>query len=97
VENDLKVLGTTIAARVSDICVQSGVMSAFAVRRELINFKKVLQHLLKRSLYIEKHLRQQTAMLYCPILEKSAESEAYSSVSEKLMQCQGSVVFTTAF
>lgn len=89
VEDDLKALPNEIATHVSSICRRQGIISAFAIRRELVNFKKVLQHLLKQCVSVEKQLRQQSAVLHCPILEKTESSIAYIKLSRILMQCQG--------
>jgi hypothetical protein len=89
VDDDLQALPADIAAQVSRICTRWGVQSAFAIRRELVNLKKVLQHLLKKCGSVEKQLRQQSAVLHCPILEKTESSLAYTRLSRLLMQCQG--------
>ena len=54
-------------------CVAYGVPDAFAARRELVNFKKVMQHLMREGMETESQLTRQSSLLHCPILEAEAD------------------------
>jgi hypothetical protein len=85
----LEQVGRSVAA----LCIAHGVPSAFELRVELVNYKKVMLHLFNESTVVEKDLRQMSALLHVPLEPGAATAESqarYSALSAMVMDCKGS-------
>eukprot|EP00931_Biecheleriopsis_adriatica_P108516 TRINITY_DN82840_c0_g1_i1.p1 TRINITY_DN82840_c0_g1~~TRINITY_DN82840_c0_g1_i1.p1 ORF type:complete len:694 (+),score=148.12 TRINITY_DN82840_c0_g1_i1:34-2115(+) len=75
------------------------VQTCLAVRRELINFKKLCLHVWQAGSAVEKDLRQLASFFFCEVVETPGRDSAqelrrrrYVEISEGLNQCRGAVV-----
>ena len=77
-------------------CFKDEVQTCLAVRRELINFKKLCLHLWQTAAGLEKDLRQLASFFYCRVVEEvpsgaSPRRQSYITVSNALNECRGAV------
>ncbi len=79
---------------IEETCRSAGVHNAFHLRRELVNLKKVCQHILEDAKQTERELKQLTTFYYNDIVQTDREgfyhSKRYADISDKMKQCQGS-------
>lgn len=95
IDRDLRAaFGEEVAEQLAT-CLHEPVAASLAVRRELINYKKLCLHMWQRGLVVEKDLRQLASFFYCdlindePPLEKRAR---YATLSSSMNECHGAVV-----
>ncbi|CAK0883574.1 unnamed protein product [Prorocentrum cordatum] len=92
-----------LAARV-EACFRDEVMSCFAVRRELINYKKVCLHLWQTGSAVEKDLRQLSSFFYSDVLEGGLSTgrhgeecateprrQRYCEIANAMQECKGAM------
>ena len=81
-------------------CFKDEVQTCLAVRRELINFKKLCLHLWQTATGFEKDLRQLTSFFFCRVADETPSSESspdesrrqsYITISNSLSECRGAV------
>lgn len=92
-----------LAAKVES-CFQDEVLDCFAVRRELINYKKVCLHLWQTGSAVEKDLRQLSSFFYSDVLEGGLSTarhgeecapeprrQRYCEIANALHECKGAM------
>ena len=79
-----------VATRPPSTGIRFDVAKAFRVRRELINFKKVLYHANKAAADLERRLRQACTLLHTPLSDPDNDvRNAYVLASEALNSLRG--------
>jgi hypothetical protein len=78
------------ARRAAALLAEHCVSDALRMRRELINFKKVMLHVHAAVVELDRELRRAAAVLYCKLSTACAvDRERYSSVAAALAGLQG--------
>ena len=81
-----------LCRRIEKCCAYFGVHDAFAVRRELVSFKKLCLHLYHRVQKTDHTLRQYSSLFFCDIVTTpvdSPEHQRYSKLCGATMLCKG--------
>ena len=88
--------GCRLVMAIESVCKDTGIQKAFAFRRELINFKKVCQHVYINSKQLETHLKQLTTYCFSDAVtqERSKlgfqKSVRYAEISSTMSHVKGS-------
>ena len=88
--------GCKLIVAIESVCKDMGIQKAFAFRRELINFKKVCQHVYINSKQLETHLKQLTTYCFSDAVtqERSKlgfqKSVRYAEISSTMSHVKGS-------
>ena len=64
---------------IEDISLANGIMSAFNFRRELVNLKKVYQHIMEHTKEVEKQLKQLTTFFFNDIVKSDDPNNKVST------------------
>jgi len=94
VERDLRCVFSRPLAEQLEECIRDEVQDCLAVRRELINYKKLCLHLWQAGQTVEKDLRQLASFFYCDMVSDSPPPERrarYIELSNTLNECRGAV------
>ena len=76
--------------RAAALLAEHSVADALRMRRELINFKKVMLHVHAAAVVLDRELRRAAAVLYCKLsTARTADREQYSAVAAALAGLQG--------
>eukprot|EP00928_Gymnodinium_smaydae_P045933 TRINITY_DN30578_c0_g1_i1.p1 TRINITY_DN30578_c0_g1~~TRINITY_DN30578_c0_g1_i1.p1 ORF type:complete len:725 (+),score=86.55 TRINITY_DN30578_c0_g1_i1:47-2221(+) len=106
VETDVRCAFSPELAELILSCVRDEIQTCLAVRRELINFKKLCLHIWQAGSVVEKDLRQLTSFFFChvvnegaeecmeqqePLSEEQVQHRRYVELAKSLQSCRGCV------
>jgi len=96
VERDLRSAFSEELAKVLESCVREQVTVGLAIRRELINYKKLCLHVMQAGMTIDKDMRQLTSFFHCDLLSddpaKAARRQRYKELTQTMNECRGAVM-----
>lgn len=93
VERDIKAAFSSDLANLILDCFKDVVQTCLAVRRELINYKKLCLHMWQAGTALEKDLRQLASFFYCELVGKApdARRRRYIDIANAFNECRGAV------
>lgn len=94
VERDISVAFSTTLAEVLLNSFKDVVQTCLAVRRELINYKKLCLHMWQAGSAVEKDLRQLASFFYCELVTgkaPDARRRRYVEIANAFNECRGAV------
>eukprot|EP00854_Cymbomonas_tetramitiformis_P012148 gene12148-14354_t len=90
-------LPSKIVSTIETICGDHGIWSAFSVRKEMINFKKVLLHIMQDAFVLEKQLKRLCVFFFCDLVptdeepEDTEEQNRYRTLAGIFRRCKGAL------
>ncbi|CAL1142046.1 unnamed protein product [Cladocopium goreaui] len=94
VERDIRAAFSSDLADLILNCFKDVVQTCLAVRRELINYKKLCLHMWQAGAAVEKDLRQLASFFYCELVNgkaPDARRQRYVEIANAFNECRGAV------